>query len=213
MYIICQKSQKGKFILKARFSFSIGRLLYPFGPTWQGIATPFGAQQHHAKETNSSSYLAKRYVANNWCVMGLGVEFWPRNSIFILAHNMNSLDLQCSLFHGRNFPISPLKSSKTNRELLQPGAWPATDFFKINEVTCNDLLAHILGLWRNHYESNSIVKIFHTMCNHKDDLQTGLLCHTYKNSHKLNIKYIYIVTHADPLPDFHCHACQIVTVI
>ena len=98
---------------------------------------------------------------------------------------MNSLDLQCSLFHGRNFPISPLKASKTNRELLQPGAWPATDFFEIN------VLAHILGLWRNHYESNSIVKILHTMCNGKDELQTGWLCRTHKNSHKLNIKYLY----------------------
>ena len=145
--------------------------------------------------------------------MGLGVEFWPRNSILISAYNMNLLDLQCSLFHGRNFPISPLKSSKTNRELLQRGAWQVTNFFKINEVTCNDLLAHILGLWRKHYESNSIVKIFHTMCNHKDELQTGWLCHAYKNSHKLNIKYIYIVTHAEPLPDFHRYACQIVTVI
>ena len=51
------------------------------------------------------------------------------------------------------------------------------------------------------------------MCNHKDELQTGWLYHTYKNSHKLNIKNIYIVTHADPLPDFHYHAYQIVTVI
>ena len=77
------------------------------------------------------------------------------DSLLISAFNMNSLDLQCSVFHGRNFPISPVKSPKTNRELLQPGAWPATDFFKINEVTCNDLFSHVLDLWRNHYENNS----------------------------------------------------------
>ena len=55
------------------------------------------------------------------------------------------------------------------------------------------MLANISDLWRNHYENNSIVNIFHTMCNHEDELQTGWLYHTNKNSHKLNIKYIYIV--------------------
>ena len=157
LYITCQKPQKRRLILKGRFSFSIERLLYPCCVTWQGVATTFGAQQHHAKRTNSSSFLAKRYAANNCCVVffptdrvGSGVLTQEFNFNFSFFFNMNSLDLHYSVFRGRNFAISPLKSSKTNRELLQPGPWPATDFFKIHAVTCNDLLANILDLWRNH---------------------------------------------------------------
>ena len=37
-------------ILKGRFSFSSERLFYPCYPTWQGIVTPFDAQQRRAKK-------------------------------------------------------------------------------------------------------------------------------------------------------------------
>ena len=108
------------------------------------------------------------------------------------AFNTNSLDLQCSVFHGRHFPISPLKSSKTNRELLHPGAWPATGCFTIlfNEVTCNVLLANILDLWRNHYDNNSIVNIFHTLCK-LDDYITITKTHiNYSSNQKPAFEFV-----------------------
>ena len=72
--MIWQKSRKRTWILKGRFSFSIECLLYPCCPTWQGTATPFGRQQHHAKKTNGSSFLVKRYAANNCCVVGFPAD-------------------------------------------------------------------------------------------------------------------------------------------
>ena len=91
---------------------------------------------------NSSSSLAKRYAANNCCIVGSSTDVswgreWSSDSEIQYKFQLLTWTHLTS-----NVPCSV-------EESFQYRHW-ATYFFQINEVTCNDLLAHILDLWRNH---------------------------------------------------------------
>ena len=91
---------------------------------------------------NSSSFLAKRYAANNCCIVGSPTDVswgWEWSSDA-------EIQFKFQLLTWTHWTCNVLCSVE---ESLQYRHW-ATYFFQINEVTCNDLLAYILDLWRNH---------------------------------------------------------------